>query len=335
MIKIIDIYSSNSFNSFDLLANGYRGVIFKAGQGAWADVPRYQPDWWQAAKAAGLMRGWYWLVDSRYPSANHLDEMDKFKVFDDLGELGLWADVEKPRISMTETEYWKTPYAGYRNVVDFVYLIRQRGHRIGTYTGPGAFSLIFQGAPQSALTYMAETPLWTAQYPFNYVEGVSKPSLYGKWTDWTLWQWREGPDVNIFNGSDEEFYKFFDGFTGATAPEPTPIPTPQPPEGGTVYTGTVIVTELNIRPTADTSQTSLGKLKQNDVVEASGVVAGWWKLTKITRGGVNVALPAAECYAYEGASKGYIRTEAAPSTGSLPVIHLSADGYPDFVWNPS
>ena len=220
MIKIIDTYSNGEFNPSKWVSEGYSGVIFKAGQGEWADVPRYHPEWWQQAKDAGLKRGWYWLVDSRHYSANHLDEMDKFNLFADLGELGLWADVEKPVISMTESDYWKTPYAGSANVVDFVYLIRQRGYKIGIYTGPGAFDLICGGASQTRKDYLAECELWTAQYPYNYVEGVSQPDLYGSWKTWTWWQWREGPDVNKFNGTDEEFAIKY----GGTTPPPTGEP---------------------------------------------------------------------------------------------------------------
>jgi len=204
-IKIIDTYSNGEFDPAKWVAEGYSGVMFKAGQGSWADVPRYRPDWWQRAKDAGLKRGWYWVCDSRYHSSKHLDEMDNWNLFADLGELGLWADVEKPIISMTETDYWKTTYAGPANIVDFVYLLRGRGVNVGVYTGPGAFELTTRGATKSQLDYLALSDLWTANYPYNYIEGVSEPTLYGSWTKWTWWQWREGPDVNIFNGTDAEF----------------------------------------------------------------------------------------------------------------------------------
>lgn len=318
-IKFIDLYSGNDFNPGQLKMDGYIGVIFKAGQGAWADAPRYHPDWWAKAKEFGLLRGWYWLCDSRYHSSKHIDEMNNFHIFDDIGELGFWIDIEKPQISMTETEYWKTPYAGHNNVVDFAYLLKTKGINPGCYTGPGAYSLVFRDAPKSAHDYMAQFPLWTAQYPFNYVEGVSRPDLYGAWLDWTFWQRREGPDVNIFNGTDEEFYARFGSVI-------------QPPIGeSSMYKGTVLANpSLNIRATP--SGTYLGKLNLNDKVEASVIVTGWWKLSKITRGGVNIPLPAPDCYAYEGSTHGYIRLDETivdPPVGDLPVLHMTvgADGY--------
>ena len=312
----------NDFVPGQLIMDGYSGVIFKAGQGEWAAVPRYHPDWWQKAKDAGLKRGWYWLVDSRYPASDHITEMEKFHIFDDLGELGLWADVEKPIITMEDGEYKDTPYSGASNVVDFVYLVRNKGHKIGIYTAPGPFELICGGASKERKDYLAECELWTAQYT-----NQPTPQLYGSWKSYVWWQVREGPDVNVFNGTDAEFYAKYGGVM------------PPSTQGESMLKGTVLV-DLNIRPSADTSQAAIGKLLKNDLVEASERVNGWWKLTKITRSGTNVALPAAVCYAYEGAANGYIRTDAIvtdpppPATAKLPVIHLHAEGYPDVDWTP-
>lgn len=221
-IKVIDLYSGNDFKPENLIRDGYIGVIFKAGQGGWADVPRYQPNWWKLAKDYGLKRGWYWLCDSRHKSADHIKEMKKWNIFADVGELGLWVDVEKPRISMTESDYWATPYAGHKNLVDFVYLIETQGVSTGIYTGPGAYELVMRGAPALDHEYISKHKLWTAQYPRLYVPGISKPSMYGKWTNWEWWQYREGPDVNIYNGTSEQFEEIY-GKTLPTIPEVQPI----------------------------------------------------------------------------------------------------------------
>lgn len=298
MIKLIDLYSGNSFSPGQLKMDGYSGIIFKAGQGSWADVPRYHLEWWKQAKDAGFLVGWYWLCDSRYHSSAHMDEINKFRLLEDIGELGFWIDVEKPRISMTEAEYWNTPFAGHANLIDFAYLLTLTGIKPGIYTGPGAYNLVCRDAPKTAHDYLAQFDLWTAQYPYNYVDGVSKPDLYGSWKNWTFWQYREGPDVNIFNGTDEEFVARFGNVI-------------QPPIGETgMYKGTVITSGLNIRPMPNTSQPTLGKLFLNDKIEAVSVDLGWWKLSKITRAGNDIPLPAPDCYAYEGGTKGYIRTDA-------------------------
>lgn len=220
-IKIIDTYSNGEFNPHAWVEDGYTGVIFKAGQGAWADVPRYHPAWWRQAKDAGLYVGWYWLCDSRRRSSEHIDEMNRFHLFDDLGELGLWVDVEKPIITMKEKDYWKTPFAGHQNLVDFMYLLTLKDIMPGIYTGPGAYELVTRRASRTSHEYLAQFDLWTAQYYDNYQPGISQPRLYGAWTEWEWWQWREGPDINIFSGSDFEFVEKYG--------HPVP-PTGQPPD---------------------------------------------------------------------------------------------------------
>ena len=239
-IKIIDLYSGNNFEPDKIIADGYIGVIFKAGQGGWADCPRYHPEWWMQAKDAGLLVGWYWLCDSRYHSSKHIREMEEWKIFDDVGNLGLWIDMEKPVLSMTETAYWKTPYAGYRNVVDFTYLINDRGVKPGIYTGPGAYELIMRGAPETAHDYLGEHELWTAQYPYIYIPYVSNPKMYGSWKIWALWQYREGPDVNIFNGSDDQFYMKYGGYLSPEPPPPPITGETMPTQKGTARTATNI-----------------------------------------------------------------------------------------------
>ena len=95
-----------------------------------------------------------------------------------------------------------------------------------------------------------------------------------------------------------------------------------------MYQGTVLV-GLNIRPSADTTQSVIGKLQVNDKLEADDVLNGWWHLTKITRAGANVPLPESNCYAYEGASQGYIRTDAVvtPPPASDPVtVEVKVNG---------
>jgi len=311
-VKFVDLYSGNNFLPGQVKMDGFNGVIFKAGQGGWADVPRYRKEWWQQAKDAELLVGWYWLCDSRHHSSEHIDEMRKFKIFDDIGELGLWVDVEKPKIAMTETDYWKTKYAGHENVIDFTYLITREGIKPGIYTGPGAYSLVMRDAPKTAHDYLAQFDLWTAQYPYIYTE-ASKPSLYGSWTKWNFWQWREGPDVNIYNGTDEEFYSRY----GST----------QEPTGEkSMYKGTVLISSLNIRPSASVSQPKIAQLLLNDKIEAFAKIKGWWRLSKIFRNGAEIPLPAMECYAFEGDTGGYIRTDSftdTPPVGEDVVIGVT------------
>ena len=224
-MKIIDVYSGNDKTDFDrLVREGYSGIIFKAGQGGWADVPRYKEDWWDKAGQAGLLRGWYWLVDSRVSHVSHKRELkqwlDPAKLND---ELGFWVDVEKPQISMKEGAYRKTPYAGAQHIKDFIGFLQGLGVKPGIYTGRGAYNLCVGGGHDA---FFSQFPLWTAQYYYVYIPGVSKPKMYGGWKTWEFWQYREGPDVNIFNGTDDEF---FNRYGTVEHPAPPPVPNDETP----------------------------------------------------------------------------------------------------------
>lgn len=147
--------------------------------------------------------------------------------------------------------------------------------------------------------------LWVAQYPLpDYVDGQIAPAyLPDGWDSWWMWQYSpsgqlagiaEYTDVNIKNG---EY-----------------IP-PEPPIGGDMYQGTVIVGQstptvnsLNIR-NAPVTGAIVGGLKYLDKVEADRIQmvngVGWWHLTKI-RGIATTG----ENWASEGATKQYIRTDS-------------------------
>lgn len=179
--------------------------------------------------------------------------------------------------------------------------------------------------------------LWLAQYPFDKMEPATArdqriadvldgsyvptfPAAPAPFRRVSFWQWSAlgkpeqvpgyymGPgykkeiDLNFYNGSRELMTAEF-----RLKQFPTPTPLPE----GDIMQGQVLVT-LNIRRTSDTTQTPIGQLQPGDIVEASSRTNGWWRLTKITRG-VNVPLPAAECYAFEGATSGYIKLLSQPA----------------------
>ncbi len=236
MIKIIDLYSGNETTNFDKLAlEGYKGVIFKAGQGEWPDVPRVHPTWWKDAQSAGLDRGWYWMVDSRYRPSLQIEAM-KMATKLDFGELGLWCDCEKPYDPMKDVDYWKTPYSGFNPIYDFMYGVQMTCASKfpfmlpGIYTCPGFWYLIAEKMPLASQQWFARAPLWTAQYYWHWTEN-SKPKLYGAWDKWTLWQYRSEPDIDLFNGSEEDYNTLFNA---SEIPTPIPIPTPLPVPTATI-----------------------------------------------------------------------------------------------------
>jgi len=210
-IKLIDLYSGNDeiHFSFDKIAlEGYSGVIFKAGQGEWPDVPRVKPTWWADAKKAGLQRGWYWLKDARHKSSLEFEALKKWTNLD-FGELGMWVDCEKPITTMKDRIYWTLPYSGYDDIYDLMVRIQDTKASFfnqnlpGIYTAPGFWKML--NVPAASARWFAQAPLWTAQYN----RFISKPTMYGAWTEAKIWQVSEGPDVNVWQGTDAEYKAFF------------------------------------------------------------------------------------------------------------------------------
>jgi LysM repeat protein len=104
----------------------------------------------------------------------------------------------------------------------------------GQYFLQDYFSEAGGGPPSWAKDY----PLWLAQYPFNYVDGSSKPFLPRGWFKWTFWQYSDkgringinaNVDLNVFNGTLEDLYKL----AGAKIDTDTP----QTPKKHTVVAG--------------------------------------------------------------------------------------------------
>jgi lysozyme len=141
--------------------------------------------------------------------------------------------------------------------------------------------------------------LWIAQYP--YVVNVDgEPVMPKKRADWKLWQFSSTGsavehgtggrvDRNVFNGSVAEFSAWLN------------VAPPVPPEE-IVMRYFEIKNAMNIRATpAILSTNDIGDLLTGDKVEISETVQvtandQWGKLAKITRGAVNIPLPAAVCY---------------------------------------
>jgi lysozyme len=190
-------------------ATGQRFMFAKATEGDFYADPTFAANW-SGAKAAGLLRGAYHFfrcnVDPKKQASKFIDYVKSVK---DDGELPPVLDLETPDgqtkdkiiaraktwLDLVEAAFGKKPiiYSGQYFLQDY-------------------FSEAGGGPPAWAKDY----PLWLAQYPNNYVEG-SQPFLPRGWFKWTFWQYSEkgsvnginaNVDLNLFNGSLEELYKF-------------------------------------------------------------------------------------------------------------------------------
>ena len=190
-------------------ATGQRFVFAKASEGDFYQDPTLDDNWF-GAKKAGLLRGAYHFfrcnVDAKKQANYYIDYVRTLK---DDGELPPVLDLEsndgqkkekiipavKIWLDRVEAAFGRKPiiYSGQYFLQDFL-------------------SEAGGGPPAWAKDY----PLWLAQYPNQYVEGM-QPYLPKGWYKWTIWQYSEkgkvnginaSVDMNLFNGSLEDLYKF-------------------------------------------------------------------------------------------------------------------------------
>lgn len=203
-------------------ATGQRFMFAKATEADSYKDPTLGANW-KGAKSAGMLRGAYHFfrcqVDPKKQAKNYIDYLKSMK---DDGELppvldlelsdGMTKDKIIPRVKtwldLVENAFGRKPiiYSGYYFLQD-------------------SLSEAGGGPPAWAKDY----PLWIAQYPHQYVEGTS-PSLPRGWFKWTFWQYSEkgrlnginaNVDLDVFNGTLEELYKF-GGATMLTEEPKTP-----------------------------------------------------------------------------------------------------------------
>jgi hypothetical protein len=235
-MKVIDLYEGNPWES------GGDGYIIKAGQGQL----EYQ---WRlhAARAdlEGKPWGLYWVSDSRYSPESHKAAIKSAFPGGYFGALGLWIDIEKPYIGMTDAAYRQTPYAYYKPVESLWRGVFQHtGIYPGMYFGPGTWDLIMSGAPQVLQQEFADKcDCWIAHYTL-----AQQPDMRGKWVSWAMWQYQGEPDYNQVNPD------WWERVTG------NPPPPPPPPTGGMMYEATVKVYKLNVRSDHVADATDVGDL---------------------------------------------------------------------------
>jgi lysozyme len=155
-------------------AAGAQFIFIKASQNTYPDEDfAYN---WQAAKAAGLLRGAYHFYDYRYRADKQAEYLWSL-IADDPGELPPVLDVEP---------FWQPVpgrlalLAGLRdffNVID-----RLAGRKCLLYSNPATL-LSFKPLP----IWVLEHPLWVAHY------GVAKPNPCG-WIKWHFWQYTDRLD---------------------------------------------------------------------------------------------------------------------------------------------
>jgi GH25 family lysozyme M1 (1,4-beta-N-acetylmuramidase) len=185
-------------------------MFTKATEGDFYADPTFD-DNWLGAKKTGVLRGAYHFfranVDAKRQAGKFIDYV---RTMNDNGELPPVLDLEthdgqsKDRI-ISRARTWLDEVEKAFGKKPIIYS--------GQYFLQDHFSEAGGGPPSWAKDY----PLWLAQYPFNYIEGSSRPFLPRGWFNWTFWQYSDkgringinaNVDLNVFNGTLEELYKF-------------------------------------------------------------------------------------------------------------------------------
>jgi hypothetical protein len=223
-------------------------------------------------------------------------------------------------------------YAGWRNWYDFIVRLKELypGVRIGIYSGFYYMVEMLSYATKAQRDYFGQFPLWLAWYfsdPFHPIYKTILTPL--PWLAYDILQSgtpaigidagveSKEIDYNQFSGDETKFKQMFGGT----------IPPVEEEETMAIYKGTVIATAtLQIRNGPGTSYTDTGDLHNGDKLEASEIIGGWWKLTKILRtSGVVIDVGTDSMYAYSN-NGAYIRTDAV-----LPEPPPPAEEPPAFI----
>ena len=190
-------------------------------------------DNWKNAKGAGLLRGGYHFL--RWDLSGLLQARIFCEILkDDPGELPPVADFEAP---IKDGKYPS-------NALLEQFLLEVEailGIRPMIYTSPGFWKSYGRNKDTKQFeTKWAVYPLWVAHYMKTYLPGVSKPDEMYPWKSlgktWTFWQYTatgdgiaygaesKGIDLNWFNGSLDDLFKFANKATGFPIPGETPDP---------------------------------------------------------------------------------------------------------------
>jgi len=208
----IDVsYWNSGIDWSKVRATGQRFVFVKATEGDYYADPTFD-DNWLGAKSAGILRGAYHFfranVDPKKQAKKYIDYVKSMK---DDGELPPVLDLEthdgqtKDRI-ISRAKTW----------LDQVE--KAFGKKPIIYSSQYFLQDYFSEAGGGPPSWTKDYPLWLAQYPNTYVEG-QQPYLPRGWFKWMFWQYSEkgsvnginaNVDLNIFNGTLDELYKFAD-----------------------------------------------------------------------------------------------------------------------------
>ena len=258
MKPIVDIsyWQSPDLIDYNKFAASISGAILRGVYGIWKD--KHFDRHYQELYSRGVPIGTYHYIIGNYSGKSQAEIMKGAIVGKDL-KLGIWNDVEDRNAT---TGLSASIVIDYQNNIE-----NMTEKKAGIYTGVYAWSEIMGN-----LAYMfADRALWIAHY------GVIAPSLprYGGWNKWLLWQmsssgridgYSNNIDIDLFNGSEEEYRKYFNLDEIIPAPE-------LPPTSGVILPELKVLRNMNIRSDPTISSYIVGTRAVGDIVKVKDIYA--------------------------------------------------------------
>jgi GH25 family lysozyme M1 (1,4-beta-N-acetylmuramidase) len=255
MKPIIDISYWQQNIDYDKFAKNISGAILRGAYGIWKDTMFDKH--YKELHDRGVPIGAYHYIIGNYTGLAQADIFNQVVAGKEL-KLGLWNDVEDRRVT---TGLFPGVVIDYHNNIE---VLAKR--KVGIYTGVYAWYEIMGDKSKM----FADRPLWVAHY------GVIAPALprYGGWTKWLLWQMSDSGtvdgylshvDVDLFNGSEEQYRKYFN------LDEIIPPTTPEPPTTSTIELK--VLQNMNIRSDPTISASVVGTRAVGDIVKVQDIHA--------------------------------------------------------------
>ena len=114
----------------------------------------------------------------------------------------------------------------------------------------------------ATIHYLKPVPDWLLSCTLHIAHwGMVNPD-YEPWPKWTFHQYQGEPDLNRFNGTDEEYWKYI----GGTPPAP-----PFPPIPATGLKMKVLIKGMHIREAPNVAANEVGHLRAGEILEVLDV----------------------------------------------------------------
>lgn len=258
-IVICDISKWQGDIDFAVMARRAQGVYIKATESKTGIDPRFI-DNWQAAKAAGLVRGAYHFFRAHADATSPRKQAENFyrALAGDYGELPPMLDVESNDDNLSKQQFVD---AISKFIARFYELT---GLSVGVYTRANFWDKYIASDPGNTDIPRVQggvmRPLWVAHYSST----AKAPAVPFDWRKrfgaggWTFWQWSAGGngqggaygaesddiDLNRYNGSVSDFNLRF-GVNVKPLSESDPAPEPEP--APTLPDAVIVKTKMNLR----------------------------------------------------------------------------------------